>query len=148
MDILPTLAGLADMAVGEDVEGMDLSHCARGETGAEPEAALLQGCGATAIWEDGHEWRAVRDKRFTYGVFRLDGKEMLFDRANDPYQLRNVIEDPAYAEDRSRLRQLMETKMARINDTFERSSWYRDNWTDGDRRILRSATADFGNQPR
>jgi arylsulfatase A-like enzyme len=148
VDILPSLAGLADMAVADDVEGMDLSHCARGRPGPEPEAVLLQGCGATAKWVDGHEWRAVRDKRFTYAVFRLDGKEMLFDRANDPYQLSNVVEDPAYQEDRSRLRELMETKMARINDTFELSSWYRDNWTDGDRRILRSATADFGNQPR
>lgn len=147
VDILPTLAGLAGLATAADVEGMDLSHWARGQAGPEPEVALMQGCGATAKWEDGHEWRAVRDKRYTYGVFRLDGKELLFDRLADPYQQTNLATDPARAAQKARLKAIMERRLASINDSFEASTWYRDHWTDGNRRILRSATAEFGPQP-
>jgi arylsulfatase A-like enzyme len=147
VDILPTLAGLAGLETPAGVEGMDLSHCVTGGTGPEPEAALLQGCGATAKWEDGHEWRAVRDKRYTYAVFRVDGRELLFDRKADPYQMTDVSADPAHAGEKQRLKSLLAARMAAINDTFEASSWYCEHWTDGDRRILRSASAEFGPQP-
>lgn len=147
VDILPTLAGLAGLAIPDDVEGMDLSRRAKGQAGPEPEMTLLQGCGATAIWEDGHEWRAVRDKRYTYGVYLLDGKELLFDNIADPYQLSNLAGDPRFGAEKSRLRQGMEKIMARINDHFQPSSWYRDNWTDGNRQIIRSATMEFGAPP-
>ena len=63
VDIMPTLLGLAGLEAPREVEGMDLSHCALGRPGPEPEAALLQNTGACAAWEDGHEWRALRDKR-------------------------------------------------------------------------------------
>jgi arylsulfatase A-like enzyme len=147
VDVLPTLAGLTGMPVTDDVEGMDLSHLALGRGGPEPEAALLQGCGATAAWADGHEWRAVRDKRSTYAVYKVDGRELLFDRQRDPYQMHNLADDPGHAGEKARLKLLMERLMAAINDTFEVSTWYRDNWTDGDRRIVRSATQAFGPQP-
>ncbi|NQU20645.1 MAG: sulfatase, partial [Candidatus Nealsonbacteria bacterium] len=71
-DIMPTLLGMLDLPVPEAVEGMDLSHCALGIEGPEPEAALMQNTGACAAWQDGHEWRALRDKRFTYAVYRRD----------------------------------------------------------------------------
>lgn len=102
-----------------------------GEAGIEPDFALLQGCGATAIWEDGHEWRAIRDKRFTYGVFRIDGKECLFDRLSDPFQMTNLADDQAFADVKQGLKSAMERRMASIGDTFEASSWYRNHWTDG-----------------
>ncbi|MCP4641668.1 MAG: sulfatase-like hydrolase/transferase, partial [bacterium] len=65
VDIMPTTLGLLGLSVPKDVEGMDLSRCARGEGGPEPDAALLQNTGACAAWTDGHEWRALRDKRYT-----------------------------------------------------------------------------------
>ena len=147
VDILPTLAGLAQLPVSSAVEGIDVSQTVLGQGGVEPEFALLQGCGATAIWEDGHEWRAIRDKRFTYGVFRIDGKECLFDRLADPFQMTNLADDPAFADVKQGLKSAMAERMASIGDTFEASSWYRDHWTDGNRRILRSATEDFGLHP-
>ena len=91
---MPTLLGLAGLPIPAKVEGMDLSHCALGKPGPEPEAAFMQNTGACAIWEDGYEWRALRSKQYTYAVLRVDGplprQELLFDNVADPLQMRDL----------------------------------------------------------
>lgn len=138
-DIMPTLLSLMGLPVPEGVEGMNLSHCLSGEDGPEPEAAFMMGTGAVADWEDGHEWRALRSKRYTYAIYRIDKKEFLFDNIEDPYQMNNLAGDPVYKEVLDYFRELLKNKMEELNDTFEASTWYRDNWTK-DRIILRTAT--------
>ncbi|MCK9221514.1 MAG: sulfatase [Limnochordia bacterium] len=92
-DVMPTLLPLMGLSVPDTVEGMDLSHYILGEAGPEPEAAYMQGMGCTAAWEDGYEWRALRDKRYTYAIMYVDGAEFLFDNKNDPYQMVNLVDD-------------------------------------------------------
>ncbi|MFW6164285.1 MAG: sulfatase-like hydrolase/transferase, partial [Planctomycetota bacterium] len=137
-DILPTLLGLLGLPAPEAAEGMDLGHCALGEPGPEPDAALLQGTGTTAAWRDGHEWRALRDKRYTYAVYRRDRSELLFDHQADPFQTTNLAADPEHADTLARFRQRLKACLAAIADTFEACTWYRDHWT-RDRNILRGA---------
>jgi arylsulfatase A-like enzyme len=138
-DIMPTLLSLLGLPVPEGVEGMDLSHCALGREGPEPEAAFMQGMGATAVWEDGHEWRALRDGRYTYARYRADGCEVLFDHRADPYQMHDLAGDPAHRETLERYRAALQARMAALGDTFEACTWYRDHWT-RDRVIVKSAT--------
>lgn len=138
VDVMPTLLGLMGLPIPAEVEGMDLSHCARRESGPEPEAALLQNTGACAAWEDGHEWRALRDTRYTYSVYRVDKAERLFDNMADPYQMKNLADDPAHRATLGRFREMLAARMKSLNDTFEPCTWYRDHWTK-DRIILRSA---------
>lgn len=138
-DIMPTLLGLLGLPVPAGVEGMDLSHCVFGKPGAEPEAALLQGMGATAIFEDGHEWRGLRSKQYTYAIYRVDGSELLFDNLAEPFQIQNLAEDAQYTDVLQQLRSQLQTRLAALNDTFERCTWYRDHWT-ADRIIQRTAT--------
>jgi len=137
-DMMPTLLGLMGLEIPKAVEGMDLSHRALGRPGPEPDAALLQNTGACAAWSDGYEWRALRDKRFTYAVYRVDGKELLFDHIEDPYQMTDLIGQPAHAETAARFRTMLKRRMAELKDTFPPSTWYRDRWTK-DRVILRGA---------
>jgi len=139
VDIMPTILSLMGLQVPEDVEGMDLSHCAIGGGGSEPQAAFLQNTGACAAWEDGHEWRALRDKQYTYVVYRVDKSELLFDNKNDPYQMNNLAGNAQYKENLDRFRGMLTHKMESLNDTFEKCTWYRDNWTDGNRNIIRAA---------
>jgi len=138
VDIMPTLLTLLGLPVPKAVEGASLAHCALGKPGPEPEAAFLQCTGTTAAWTDGHEWRALRDKRFTYAIYRRDRSELLFDNQADPYQRTNLIADPKHAADAERLRALLKAKMAELNDDFAACTWYRENWTE-DRNILRGA---------
>lgn len=143
VDLMPTLLGLMGNDAPDDVEGTDLSGYVLGTHDTAPRDALMQICGATAIWEDGHEWRALRDARYTFATYRVDGSELLFDRHTDPYQMRNLIGDPDHAGIRDAMRERMRARMNTLNDGFEASTFYRDRWTDGDRKIIRSATQDF-----
>ncbi len=150
VDIFSTLLGLCGLgdATPKEVEGMDLSHLAMGKPGPEPEAALLMNTGACAAWEDGHEWRAIRDKRFTYAVYRgsekLPRRELLFDNVADPYQMTDLIDDPAHAQTAKRFREMLRDRMSDLNDTFPASTWYRGRWVDENRIIVASARGRFG----
>ncbi len=134
-DIMPTLLGMAGLPIPAKVEGMDLSHCAFDKPGPEPEAALLENTGACAAWEDGHEWRALRSKRYTYAIYRKDRKEFLFDDLKDPYQFHNLADNPAEAQTLGHFRALLKTRMQDLGDTFEASTWYRVHWIE-DRVIM------------
>lgn len=138
VDIMPTALSLLGLPIPDAVEGMDVSAPAKGMAGPEPRAAFLQNTGACAAWKDGHEWRAVRDKRFTYATYRVDQSEWLFDNVEDPFQMRNLAQNPGHEAAVKELRAFMHEKMASLNDTFETCTWYRDNWTE-DRIILRAA---------
>lgn len=138
VDIMPTVLSLLDLSIPAAVEGTDLAHCALGKPGPEPAAAFLQNTGACAAWENGHEWRAFRDKQYTYAVYRRDRSELLFDNTADPYQMKNLADDPEHADTLECFRQMLAERMSSLNDTFPESTWYRDNWTK-DRLILRGA---------
>ncbi|MHC5054408.1 MAG: sulfatase family protein [Planctomycetota bacterium] len=141
VDVMPTLLKFAGADVPDEVEGVSLAHCAEGKTGPEPEFAFLQNTGACAAWHDGHEWRAARTKRHTYARYRVDGKELLFDNREDPFQMKNLADDAASAGLLADLRAKLADKMASLNDGFEASSYYRKNWISKNRIILRTATA-------
>lgn len=139
VDIMPTLLGLMGLPIPQEVEGMNLSKSAIGTGGPEPEAAFLQNTGACAAWENGHEWRALRDKRYTYAKYRVDGKELLFDNVKDPFQMNDLSMENRHRDLFHTFHSKMADKMASLNDTFEACTWYKQNWTDGNRAILRGA---------
>ena len=107
----------------------------------------MQGLGHTHLWRDGFEWRAIRDRRFTYARYLRDGKELLFDRKNDPCMMKDLAGDPAHGAGLARLRAMMEKKMKDLNDGFSPCTWYRDNWMYKKFSIKASARGDFGPLP-
>jgi arylsulfatase A-like enzyme len=138
LDIMPTLLSLLGLPVPGEVERMDTSPYAVGRSGPEPEAAFLQGMGTTAAWRDGHEWRALRDKQYAYAVYRVDGRELLFDHRADPYQMHNLVTEGC-TDVLARCRAMLKKRMTALKDTFEVCTWYRDHWTE-DRVVVRTAT--------
>ncbi len=138
VDVMPTLLSMMELPVPEEVEGSDYSACLAGTEDAE-EGALMMCTGPTAIFGDGNEWRAYRTKQYTYGVFKSDGLELLFDNLADPYQMRNLAEEPDYSTLKEELKQKMWKKMNEIGDSFENNSYYEKNWVK-DRKIVRTAT--------
>ncbi len=148
-DLMPTLLGLMGLRprIPREVEGQDLSHVCLGEGGGEPEAAFMQGLGHTHLWRDGFEWRAVRDKRFTYARYLRDGKEVLLDRQKDPHMKTDLAGNPSYASEIARLRSLMARKMNELSDDFQKCTWYRDHWMHKSYSVRAAAKGPFGPLP-
>ena len=142
-DIMPTLLGMMNLPVPDSVEGMNLSPLVLGEKCKEPEFAFMQGMGHTFQWKDGYEWRAVRDKRYTYATYLVDNSELLFDNIKDPKQTVNLVNDPKLFKVLEEKRRQMKNKMRQLNDEFKPCSWYRGRWVDEDRCIQASAKGKF-----
>ena len=122
-DLMPTLLGLANLKQQDHVQGQDWSRVIRGQkpeqdtdTGflsAPVQAGPLQLYGIQA-------YRGVRTRRHTY-VRNESGPWLLFDNANDPFQMNNLIKNKAAKGTKDDLEQLLRTKMRELNDTFESS---------------------------
>lgn len=148
-DIAPSLLGLMGLnkEIPQEMEGQDLSFILRHEEGEEPPFAFLQGMGHTYQWKDGYEWRAIRDKRFTYAKYLRDGSELLFDREKDPYMIQNVIDQKEYKLTLKRLQEEMSGKMKDLNDEFKPCTWYREHWMYKNYSIKAAAKGEFGPLP-
>jgi arylsulfatase A-like enzyme len=135
---MPTLLSALGLPVPRAVEGSDLSGNLLGRSTRGPEAVYMQGMGTTAAWQDGTEWRAVRDAQYTYAIYRRDRSELLFDNAADPYQMKNLAADRSHAAKLMHYRTQLQSWMKEHNDQFESCTWHRDHWTN-DRNIVNTA---------
>ncbi len=131
VDLMPTLLSMMGMKedIPSEVEGLDLSAAITDKEAENmPEGSLMMGTGATAKWEDGHEWRAYRTQRYTYATYLLDSQELFFDNISDPLQMNDLSKDPEYQDEMARVKALMHAEMERVNDKFHPSSYYEQNW--------------------
>lgn len=127
VDIMPTLLAMLGLAAPESAQGRDLSQSIL--TGQfTKNDCLLMGTGPTAIYGNGTEWRGLRTERYTYAVYKAGKQAFLFDNAEDPYQTKNRIHDPACAALANRLRNEMHRQMDAIGDRFCWNSYYRRHW--------------------
>jgi arylsulfatase A-like enzyme len=137
VDVAPTLLGLAGVAVPPSMEGADLSPFITGQGGGAPEAVLLMNPCPFSIGDARGEdqvprfrgrrmeYRGVRTRRHTY-VRTIDGPWLLYDNAEDPFQMRNLVDDPGASTLARALEEQMRILMHRIGDRFEpKESYYR-----------------------
>ena len=142
VDIMPTLLELLGLPAPQGVQGQSVAGLLTGKNSNEPEYQFMQGMGAVAAWGDGYEWRAIRDKRYIYARYLSDGMELLFDHEADPYEMKNLADEPEYAEVKAELKRKLQAQMERVNDGFEHTSYYEHNWVK-DRCIIRTATEEY-----
>jgi len=119
-DLMPTLLALCGVAVPEGVQGRDFSATILRRTPSGIEEALL------ALYLPFHEWRydnggreyrGLYHGRYTY-VRTLQGPWLLYDHDADPWQQRNVVNDPAYAATLRRLDARLTERLKVVGDDF------------------------------
>lgn len=122
VDYAPTLLGLLGVPVPPAMQGRDLSGAIRSGEGAGsapevPTSVYLAEhiCCDQAVRQGLEPWRGVRTARYTY-VRSLRGPWLLYDNLADPYQQRNLIEDPAAGEVREAMEGELQSWMARLDD--------------------------------
>ena len=124
-DILPTLLGLAGVAIPKSVEGDDLSALVSG-SGPAPDRAVLM-MSVSPFIPQLVEYRGIRTARHTY-VRNLAGPWLLFDNQADPFQMHNLTDDPARAGLRRELDERLATELKKAGDPFRPRQYYLDKW--------------------
>lgn len=124
VNVMPTLLGLCGAPVPDTVQGEDLSKAILSkETG--PESVFLQQTvpGNTGF---GSPWRAVRTKTHLYATSGHTGNGgwILYDLENDPYQMNNLIDDPASAGIRADLDQQLTAWREKTGDDEDMQALY------------------------
>lgn len=117
VDFMPTLLSLCGVSIPPGLQGRDLSKSLTGRDGEEPECVLLQMCDSFGRDGSPAPWRAVRTKGHLYARFE-DKPWLLCDIEKDPYQLKNLVDEPATADLRARLDALLRREMERVGDSW------------------------------
>jgi len=115
-DVLPTLLSLAGVEIPGTVEGEDLSRFVRGALSEEHRAALFMAVAPFGA-RDFKAYRGVRTARHTY-VRDSDGPWLLYDNQADPYQMKNLVDDPECAQLRETLDARLAAELERVGDDF------------------------------
>jgi len=124
-DILPTLLGLAGVAVPRSVEGEDLSAVVRGNNPLPDRAALFMSVSPSI--QQLVEYRGIRSNRYTY-VRNLAGPWLLFDNQTDPFQQHDLTDEPEQAGLRRDLDARLDAALKQAGDTFQPRQHYLDKW--------------------
>ncbi len=132
VDYAPTLISLCGIPVPKDMQGADQSAIVTGRQVKGPDAAYFQIFGPYHSGGVEHAWRGVRTERFMYARTQA-GPWVLYNLESDPYEQKNLIDDPAARTVMNELDNDIMDWMRRVGD-----SWSLD-WTapveDGDRLI-------------
>ncbi len=119
-DIMPTVLGLCGVPVPSTVEGEDFAPVVRGEREMADNAALIMCPSPFGQWarkDGGKEYRGVCTKRYTY-CRDLQGPWLLYDNAEDPFQQRNLVDDPGFAKIRAELEERLQGRLRQTGDEF------------------------------
>jgi N-acetylglucosamine-6-sulfatase len=106
IDIAPTMIALAGGKPGPHIQGRSLVPLMKGRAGKWRESFLMEYYNEAAWpWIVGMSYKAVRTEqaKLIHWVHK-DGVDELYDLAKDPYELTNVIADPAYRDVGAKLR--------------------------------------------
>jgi len=118
IDIMPTLLSMAELDCPQ-VDGMDLSGAAKGQTTQQRDALLIMKMvkgGNPWIINGITPWRGVRTKQYTYARLNDHGPWVMFDNTKDPYQMNNLINKPEYADLQARLDKRTDELLMEAND--------------------------------
>ena len=99
------------------MQGTDLSPVILGESDAGPEAAYFQIFGPFLAGGVEHGWRGIRTERYMYARTE-EAPWVLYDLQADPYELRNLVDDPESASLREEMEVLLARWMERTGDSW------------------------------
>ena len=130
-DVMPTVLSLSRQSIPASVEGQNLAALFRNPRPAKADEAALISCIVPFHqWNygrGGREFRGIRTVRYTY-VRDLNGPWLLYDNAQDPYQLVNVVNTSGLAQTQRQLDDLLNQKLRATNDEFLAGNVYMDKW--------------------
>jgi arylsulfatase A-like enzyme len=129
-DLMPTLLGLCGAPIPKSVEGLDYSGYLHGGSSPGDGATVILCAAPFGEWDrrkGGKEYRGVRTARYTY-VRDLQGPWLLFDDKEDPFQMHNLLGDPAHKDLQAEMDTLLARKLRERGDAFLPGDAYVKQW--------------------
>lgn len=135
IDVMPTLLGLAEVEIPDTVQGVDLSPYIRGQKGDPPESILFMNPCTFEIGDDRGpdqyptyngrqlQYRGIRTSRYTY-VRTIEGPWLLYDNAQDPYQMNNLINKPDMKSVQEKLEVMLQKHLEHTDDDIRPNEAY------------------------
>jgi arylsulfatase A-like enzyme len=118
VDMMPTLLGMIGADIPEGVEGADLSDTVFGRREEGADAVLLQHEHTFFTPTPKSAFRSILTNDWSYTCFLVEGPSQLFNLHEDPYQMRNLIREPGFAEVREELHAKLAAKLKELGDDF------------------------------
>lgn len=130
VDVLPTLMDLCGIAPQDSIQGLNYGPYLRG--GADPSGGqalvmCIHPFGQFTVQDGGREYRGIVTERYTY-VESLEGPWLLYDNQADPYQLQNLVQQPAAAAQQARLHAELHALLRARDDEFLPGTDYVARW--------------------
>lgn len=124
-DVLPTLLSIAGLPVPEHIEGEDMSKAIADETVASDKAALIINVSPFAgVMEP---YRGIYTSRYAY-IKTLQGPWLLFDNAEDPLQMDNLLGKPGFEQLQADMEAALQRELQKIGDEFRPREYYIKKW--------------------
>ena len=117
VDIAPTLLSLCGLEVPDEMQGADLSAVILGQSEIGPDSAYFQIFGPFLAGGVESGWRGIRTSRYMYARTQEE-PWVLYDLEEDPFELRNLADDPASAGIRDDLEAELSRWMERTGDSW------------------------------
>jgi len=111
IDLMPTILSICDLEVPESCTGKDKSAAALARPPRLPAEGQERGQDESIYAEKSGDWRAVIMGQHKFVVESINGVQTatkLFDLANDPYEMNNLVNQPKYDD-------LQATLLAELN---------------------------------
>jgi arylsulfatase A-like enzyme len=117
IDFAPTLIRLCGGTPAARMQGTDLSALVLGRGRTAPQSAFFQIFGPYQAGGVAEGWRGVRTGRHMYARFE-SRPWVLYDLEKDPYELENLVDDPAAKPILQRMEKLLEGWMKKTGDSW------------------------------
>jgi arylsulfatase A-like enzyme len=116
VDLMPTILGLSNTPIPKDVQGIDLSWHPLDQKGQAPESTYINYL-VTSTDQRHQPWRGVVTERHTYAETQ-EGAWLLYDDIADPYQMSNLLDDPATMPLQRKLHSMLQDWLIKTDDDF------------------------------
>lgn len=126
-DILPSLLGLTNIKIPEEIEGENLTELIKNPDPNADRAALVMNVAPFGANYKDQPYRGIRTKQYTYAV-TPKGPSMFYDNVKDPYQQDNLLGKPEFAAIQKDLDVKLKKQLAKIGDEVRPREYYMEKW--------------------
>lgn len=126
-DILPSLLGLANIEIPQDIEGENLYDLIKNPDDTVDRAALIMNVAPFGSNFKDQPYRAIRTKQYTYAV-TPDGPSMFYDNITDPYQQNNLVGKLDFQDVQKDLENQLQQQLEYIGDSIRPRDYYMKKW--------------------